>query len=61
MARSYSGPLLGCHLFSEKHKSNRKNYVGFIKTQNGSLKTLLFLTLATDSHFWEEKVIHENF
>lgn len=55
VAMSSSGHLLGCHLFSEKHKSNRKNYVWFIKTQNGPLRILLFLTLATHSHFWEEK------
>lgn len=36
VARSSSSPLLGCHIISAKYRSNKKNYVGFIKTHNGS-------------------------
>lgn len=36
VARSSSGPLLGCHIISAKYRSNKKNFAGFIKTYNGS-------------------------
>jgi len=44
-ARSSSGPLLGCHIFNGKCKSNENNYVGFIKTQKAPLRLLLLLRL----------------
>lgn len=35
VVRSSSGPLLGCHFFSAKYKSNKNNYISFIKLRMG--------------------------